>query len=133
MGAPTGFLTQIEKFRSDVVSGKKFLGENDLVGIWIGTNDIFDDASLAALDTYVNNIETGIRTLQALGAHNFVLIGSDDVSLLAGPSSAVDPGLEALSNAAKNFNQKLLALHISNVNIYVQAGGFTLSRLSWPR
>lgn len=118
VGAPTGFLTQIEKFSSDVVSGKKSLSKNDLIGIWIGTNDIFDDASLAALDTYVNNIETGIRTLQALGAHNFVLIGSDDVSLLTDPSLAADPALEALSISAKTFNQQLLALNISNVNIY---------------
>lgn len=115
LGIQTGFLAQIDRFQSLGITVKP----DDVVGIWIGTNDIWPSSyaatdqapaivgpfnkslgtqpSVTDLTNYViGNIRIGINELVADGFKNFVLLSPYDIG-----QSAIEPNAAAASLATQ--------------------------------
>ncbi|MCP4596913.1 autotransporter domain-containing protein [Neptuniibacter sp.] len=118
----TGFLTQLSQFQSDVNQ----LSADDVVGIWIGTNDTHP-AAAAGVDpeitaaNVINNISSGLDSIQAMGGRNVVLISLFDMAEIdaAGPEiNYPDYDNNIATKTSQLINQGLTELNLDGVNIH---------------
>ncbi|MCK1716923.1 autotransporter domain-containing protein [Bradyrhizobium sp. 141] len=133
-GAPTGLLPQVARFRA----GNVPVGPRDIVGLWIGTNDILA-AALPTTPTIfqpigarpdvatftsnvIGNVRTGIDSLVASGFRNIILVSPYDLS-----QPATYAGYGASNNATTRaygqqysvaIRDQLATLYTPGVNTY---------------
>ena len=122
--------TQIDRLLADVTS----LNKDDLVVVWIGANDVFQQAAdigAATIDattgglnmiTAANEAGAQLDRLIAAGAQNIVAVtipdmGTTPAAVLQGPAAAA--GLTALSGA---FNSSFIRLASSKGALVIDSG-----------
>ena len=119
-GASTGFLTQLSQFQDNVAK----LDSNDVVAIWIGSNDTHlaassgIDASITSA-TALSNVTTGINAIRAMGGRNFVIMGPYDMALINPAAFGHTNYDNALATTTSlQINQGYQALDIDGVNFH---------------
>lgn len=140
MASKTGFLPQTER----LIEQKRSFTSRDIVGVWIGTNDIWPSAwqsaypantpfkaitqplgsrpSVTALTDYIlGNVASGVKQLVALGLKNMVLASPYDmgVSEIYSNFGSVDAQTRPLATQySEAFRNSVSRLYTPGVNMY---------------
>jgi phospholipase/lecithinase/hemolysin len=113
---PTGLRTQIDNFAGEI-------GENDLVGVWVGFNDYLFGAQFGmdnAPSTVVGNIAEAVVRLDGLGARHILVFNLPDLSRVP-LASFLDPAQARQLGTASAVHNALLAASISTLRLQLDA------------
>jgi len=125
-GVPPGFLGQFGAFQALTEGGIAAPDENDLISVWIGSNDYFPliaeggpfadaDAITAAVTTVQTNIATGIGGLYGLGGRNFLVFTQPDLGITADVNASEDPLRTATGQAITTAHNTALQSTITGL------------------